>query len=59
MTLYLQILLGILVGGAGFSRIAENPLQGICGLFLAGFLIMTGFEKLLSRNLEKSEMESN
>jgi len=59
MTLYIQILLGVIVGGAGFSRIAENPLQGICGLFLAGFVIMTGLEKLLSRNLHKPEIESN
>jgi hypothetical protein len=59
MTLFIQILSGIFVGAAGFSRIAENPLQGICALFLAGFLIMTGFEKILARNLHKSEIESN
>jgi hypothetical protein len=56
MTLYIQIFFGIFVGGAGFRHIAENPLQGICALFLAGFLIMTGFEKILSRN-QKSEIE--
>ena len=59
MALYLQIFFGILVGGAGFRQIAENPLQGVSALFLAGFLIMTGFEKVLFRHPQKSESESN
>jgi len=59
MVLCIQILIGIVIGGAGVRQIAENPLQGICALFLAGLLIMTGFEKILSRNPEKSQIESN
>jgi hypothetical protein len=59
MIVYIQIILGLLVGGAGFRQIAENPLQGVCALFLAGFLIMIGFEKLLFRGAQKPEVESN
>jgi hypothetical protein len=59
MIIYIQIILGLLVGGAGFRQIAESPLQGICALFLAGFLIMTGLEKMLFRDPHKSEIEPN
>jgi hypothetical protein len=59
MTYLIQIILGVIIGGAGFHQIAENPIQGISALFLAGFLVMTGFEKRLSRQNEKPEVESN
>ncbi len=55
----IQIILGVIVGGAGFHQIAENPVQGICALFLGGFLIMTGFEKRLARQNDKSGVESH
>ncbi len=41
----IQIVSGLLIGGAGFHQIAVHPVQGACALFLAGFLIMIGFEK--------------
>ena len=53
MTYLIQIILGVIIGGAGFHQIAENPVQGISALFLAGFLVMTGLEKRLSRQNEK------
>ncbi len=44
----IQIVSGFVIGCAGFHQIAEHPLQGICALFLAGFLVMIGFEKKLA-----------
>ena len=43
----IQIVSGLLLGGAGFHQIAAHPIQGVCALFLAGFLVMIGFEKRL------------
>ncbi len=49
----IQMVSGIVIGGAGFYQIAEHPAQGICALLLAGFLVMTGFEnKLAGRSQE-------
>ncbi len=48
MTGIIQIVSGFVIGGAGFHQIAEHPIPGICALFLAGFLIMIGFEKMLA-----------
>ena len=48
MTGIIQIVSGFIIGGAGFHQIAEHPVQGICALLLAGFLVMIGFEKKLS-----------
>lgn len=59
MIAWIQIAFGLLIGGAGFQRIAENPLQGSCALFIAGFLIMAGFEKRLSGNSGEPVMESD
>ena len=59
MIAWIQIILGLLIGGAGFHRIVENPLQGSCALFLAGFLFLTGFEKRLFGKPTQSGMESN
>ncbi len=44
----IQIVSGFVIGGAGFHQIAEYPIQGICALFLGGFLVMIGFEKMLA-----------
>ena len=44
----IQIISGLVIGGAGFYQIAVHPIQGICALFLAGFLVMIGFEKKLA-----------
>jgi hypothetical protein len=44
----IQIVSGFVIGGAGFHRIAEHPIQGISALFLAGFLVLIGFEKKLA-----------
>jgi hypothetical protein len=44
----IQMVSGIAIGGAGFYQIAEHPIQGICALLLAGFLMMTGFENKLA-----------
>jgi hypothetical protein len=44
----IQIVSGLVIGCAGFHLIAEHPIQGICALFLAGFLVMIGFEKKLA-----------
>lgn len=48
MSAIIQIVSGLIVGGAGFHHIANHPVEGICALFLAGFLLMTGFEKKLA-----------
>jgi sulfite exporter TauE/SafE len=48
MTGIIQIALGLVIGGAGFHQIAANPIQGVCALFLAGFLIMIGLEKRMA-----------
>jgi hypothetical protein len=44
----IQIVSGLVLGCAGFHQIAEHPIQGISALFLAGFLVMIGFEKKLA-----------
>ena len=49
MTGMIQIASGLVIGGAGFYQIAVHPIQGICALFLAGFLVMIGFEKKMVR----------
>lgn len=43
-----QIVSGIVIGGAAFDQIGAHPVQAVCALFLAGFLIMVGLEKKLS-----------
>ena len=48
MTGVIQIVSGLVIGGAGFYQIAVHPVQGISALFLAGFLVMIGFEKKLA-----------
>jgi len=50
----IQIVTGLVVGGAGFLQIAVHPIQGICALFLAGFLMITGFEKKLNEGREET-----
>ncbi len=59
MTGIIQIVSGFIIGGAGFHQISESPIQGMCALFLAGFLIMTGLEKKLIKAAGKSEIESH
>lgn len=44
----IQIISGIVIGGAGFDQIGAHPMQAVCALFLAGFLIIIGLEKELS-----------
>jgi hypothetical protein len=50
----IQIVSGIVIGGVGYHQIAVHPIQGICVLFLAGFLVMTGFEKKLGDGHEET-----
>jgi hypothetical protein len=50
----IQIVSGLVIGGAGFTQIAAHPIPGICVLFLAGFVMMTGFEKTLSQGREEN-----
>lgn len=52
MTGIIQIVSGLVIGGAGFHQIAVHPMQGACALFLAGFLVMLGFERLTERYRE-------
>lgn len=40
-----RIISGIVIGGAAFDQIGTHPVQGVCALFLAGFLIIIGLEK--------------
>ena len=49
----IQIVSGLVIGGAGFHQIAFHPVPGICALLLAGFLIMTGFENKLAEGGHK------
>ena len=54
----IQIVSGFVIGGVGFHQIAEHPIQGICALFLAGFLVMIGFEKMLpDRSRDNQELK--
>lgn len=50
----IEILSGLVIGCAGFLHIAVHPIQGICALFLAGFLMVTGFEKKLSEGQKET-----
>lgn len=59
MLAWIQIGLGLLIGGIGFHAIGENPLQGSCALFLAGFLFMSGFEKRLAGKQGEPVIESD
>ncbi len=59
MTFFIQIIAGVIIGAAGFFKIADSPMQGISALFLAGFLILTGFEKKFLKDHKKSEIELN
>ncbi|MGC9196680.1 MAG: hypothetical protein ACP5IL_14685 [Syntrophobacteraceae bacterium] len=43
----IQIFSGIVIGGTGFYQIGAHPVQGVCALFLAGFLIIVGLDKEL------------
>jgi hypothetical protein len=52
MTGIIRIVSGLVIGGAGFHQIAMHPMQGACALFLAGFLVMIGFERLAERYRE-------
>ena len=45
----IKIVSGLVIGLAGFHQIAQHPVQGISALFLAGFLVMIGFEKEIGR----------
>ncbi len=56
---FIQIGLGLLLGTAGFYKICEQPVQGICALFLAGLLVLTGFEKKFLKTDQKSEIQGN
>jgi len=49
----IQIVSGIAVGAAGFYQISEHPVQGICALFLAGFLVMSGFDNRLAARTDE------
>jgi hypothetical protein len=42
----LQILFGLSVGFMGFHIIGESPLPGCSALFIAGFLILAGIDRL-------------
>jgi hypothetical protein len=44
----IRIISGIVIGGAGFYQIGAHPVQGVCALFLAGFLIIIGLDQELS-----------
>ena len=57
MTGIIQIVSGLLIGAAGFHQISENPVQGMCALFLAGFLLMTGFEKKILNSRDESDIK--
>ncbi|MCL5406814.1 MAG: hypothetical protein M1398_08915 [Deltaproteobacteria bacterium] len=47
----IQIISGIVIGVAAFDQIGAHPVQGVCALCLAGFLIIIGLDKKLSRHL--------
>ncbi|SPF49084.1 hypothetical protein SBDP1_780002 [Syntrophobacter sp. SbD1] len=51
----IQIVSGLVIGGAGFHQISVDPIQGACALFLAGFLVMIGFEKKLAARSRDSK----
>ncbi len=53
MIALIEVIAGLVIGGVGFGRIAENPLEGSCALFLAGFLLLTGVEKTILGCSEK------
>ncbi|MHC1729890.1 MAG: hypothetical protein AB9866_28470 [Syntrophobacteraceae bacterium] len=53
MSCIIHIILGVLIGGAGFRHIAESPVQGISALFVAGYLVLCGLEKWLLRQRQK------
>lgn len=57
MLALIRMALGLVVGGAGFYWIAENPLHGCCALLLAGFLVMTGLEKHLARKAADTSVD--
>ncbi len=59
MTAWMQIGLGLLIGWAGFHGLGENPFQGSCALFIAGFLFMSGFEKRLAGKHGEPVIESD
>ena len=46
----IRIISGVAIGGAGFDQIGAHPVQGVCALFLAGFLILIGLEQQLSEH---------
>ncbi len=43
----IRIISGIVIGVTGFLQIGTHPVQGVCALFLAGFLIIVGLEREL------------
>ncbi len=58
MTALIEIALGMLLGVAGFYYLAVDPYKGCGALLLSGFLVITGFERSLSRKPAESEIQS-
>jgi hypothetical protein len=50
MMVSLQIILGLVVGGGGFLTIVHNPVAGGAALLVAGFLILTGINRISDIN---------
>lgn len=46
MTTSLQILLGLVLCGAGLATVAGNPFSGCSAIFLGGVLILAGIDPL-------------
>jgi hypothetical protein len=53
----IEIATGLMVGGVGFIRMADSPVQGCCALLLAGFLLMRRIEKQLVQKKPNPRLE--
>ena len=53
MTGMIWVVSGLVIGSAGYCQIAAHPVQGICALFLSGFLVTIGFEKRSAKHLRE------
>lgn len=50
-----QIVIGLIVGALGFFQMEENTLAGCSALFVGGFLILAGIDRLWSEKRGKVE----
>ncbi len=56
MAASIQMILGLLIGGIGFSVIGDAPFAGFSGLFTSGFLLLTAIDRMVEMAHTKKKL---